>query len=143
MEVYFYISDPYTYVNLNDSIVDHIDVPPLFLGESAEHFTQWVAKKNDFKFPTPVINSAYRGSIIWEVYIDKNGNLSLVTLVNNDPLNSEMYNSITATLLSSPQWTPGRHEGEPAVTKYIMGVVWGHYRVNNKRGRMIFGGAYW
>ncbi|MCC8089263.1 MAG: hypothetical protein LIO79_08395 [Rikenellaceae bacterium] len=140
-EVIFYISDAYT-ISPIDSIADIIDTPPLFKNKGDEKiFSQWVLKKNEIKFPPNFtkLDVDHRGHLVLEVTINKNGELDLKVLKVKDTSSIDKYisNELIYTLKQSPRWKSGIHVGEIVDSKYIVSIVWGHYRGMGKSG-----GAY-
>ena len=139
MESFMYISDAYTPIkdSLSDSsfVVELVDIPPRFKNGDEGKFSKWVVKNNKFSIPRSMrLNSACRGHIIMDITIDKYGFLTTVKpLLVNDPFfQGLVYDGFSDAIINSPKWEPAINNGEPVETRYLIAVVWGHYRIEDQ-----------
>ncbi|MCD7962842.1 MAG: energy transducer TonB [Rikenellaceae bacterium] len=138
MEVYLYISDAYTYINGIDSLVDKVEIPPRFKNGDEKKFSKWILKKNDIKFPPDltILDPDYRGNIVMEVTIGKDGSLTHKVLGTRITSEDEYIpEQLAALFTKSPRWKPGMDNGEVVDAKYLVSLVWGHYRVVGQSGK--------
>ena len=100
--------------NTVHSFVD-VQVKPMFNGKSAdEAFREYI--NPIIVYPLIAAEHGIQGRVVVEFVIEKDGSLSNVTVVQGaDPL---LDNEALRVINSSPQWTPGKHNGKLARVSY-------------------------
>ena len=101
-----------------------LEVKPLFNSKDADAgFREYVNSK--IIYPKEAQEKGISGRVIAEFIIEIDGSISNVKFLRGvDPL---LDNEVFRVINSSPQWTPGKHEGNPVRVMYQFPFV---FRLN-------------
>ena len=103
-----------------------VEEKPLFNEKEAETaFREWVNSK--IVYPPVAQEKGITGRVFVEFAIDKDGSVTDVKLLRGvDPL---LDGETLRVISSSPNWTPGKHEGKPVKVLYQFQTI---FRSNNE-----------
>lgn len=130
-ENYMLISDAYTYVDNQLDQLEEVSIPPKFKGGDEKKFSKWILRNNDFNIhQNSRLNDAMRGHLIMDITININGNIVEVNplLFEDQYQNGAIARSFVKTVKKSPKWKPAMHDGKAVPARYLIAVVWGHWR---------------
>jgi len=130
---YFFISDAYTCIDEETNAFDRVRVPPKFKGGDEAKFCKWIKKNYKFDYfnSSMILSDANRGNLIFNITIDRYGNLSDIKplTVDDSSLDQEIFNGFFNLLERSPKWKPAKENGQEVESNYIIALVWGHFRL--------------
>jgi len=92
-----------------------VDVKPLFNGEDPDvEFRRWA--NSIMVYPREAAEQGITGRVFTEFIVECDGSVSNVTLLRGvHPL---LDNEVLRVLNTSPKWTPGKQDGQPARVRY-------------------------
>ena len=96
----------------------NIPVAPVFKGGS-RGLEKWI--QEHIQYPADAAKAKIEGRVIVEFVIDKNGVVTVPTVVRG--INDVFNNEALRVIRSLPRWTPGYAHGKPANTRYTYPVT--------------------
>jgi TonB family protein len=92
-----------------DSVYQKVDKMPLFNGNEAWTFIDWVAKQ--IRYPEDAIKNKITGRVTVRFVVEKDGALSSIEVLKGVDLTLD--NEAIRAIKSSPKWTPGMKNNVP------------------------------
>ena len=97
-----------------------VEQKPTFMGNEPVQFTKWVF--GQLKYPEEAKEKQIQGRVTLQFTIAKDGNVKDVTVAKSS--GSKILDDEAVRIVSmSPQWEPGKHNGEPVNVKFTFPVV--------------------
>ena len=97
-----------------------VEQKPAFQGSDTMEFTKWVFSQ--IKYPEEAKEKQIQGRVTLQFVIAKDGNVKDVTVARSS--GSQILDDEAVRVVSmSPQWEPGKQNGEPVNVKYTFPVV--------------------
>lgn len=98
-------------------IFKNVQHPPEFPGGISK-FNTYIAK--NLRYPEDTLNDI-QGRITLQMIIEKNGSISIVTLLNIK--SKALRNEVKRVFLNSPKWKPGLQNGKPVRVSYPFSIA--------------------
>ena len=97
-----------------------VEQKPTFMGNEPVQFTKWVF--GQLKYPEEAKEKQIQGRVTLQFTIAKDGNVKDVTIAKSS--GSKILDDEALRIVSmSPQWEPGKHNGEPVDVRFTFPVV--------------------
>jgi TonB family protein len=97
-----------------------VEQKPTFMGNEPVQFTKWVF--GQLKYPEEAKEKQIQGRVTLQFTIAKDGNVKDVTIAKSS--GSKILDDEAVRVVSmSPQWEPGKQNGEPVNVKFTFPVV--------------------
>ena len=97
-----------------------VEQKPTFMGNEPVQFTKWVF--GQLKYPEEAKEKQIQGRVTLQFTIAKDGNVKDVTIAKSS--GSKILDDEALRIVSmSPQWEPGKQNGEPVNVKFTFPVV--------------------
>jgi TonB family protein len=103
----------------NDQIFQVVEEMPLFMGQKADHFREYISK--NLKYPQIAMELGIQGRVFVSFVVETDGTVSNVSIERGvDPLLDKEAIRVVET---SPKWTPGKQRGEIVRTKFTFPII--------------------
>lgn len=97
-----------------------VEQKPTFMGDEPVQFTKWVF--GQLKYPEEAKEKQIQGRVTLQFTIAKDGNVKDVTVAKSS--GSKILDDEAVRIVSmSPQWEPGKHQGEPVDVRFTFPLV--------------------
>ena len=97
-----------------------VEQKPTFMGNEPVQFTKWVF--GQLKYPEEAKEKQIQGRVTLQFTIAKDGNVKDVTVAKSS--GSKILDDEAVRIVSmSPQWEPGKHQGEPVDVRFTFPLV--------------------
>lgn len=97
-----------------------VEQKPTFMGDEPVQFTKWVF--GQLKYPEEAIKQQVEGRVTLQFTIAKDGKVKDVKVARSS--GSKILDDEAVRIVSmSPQWEPGKHQGEPVDVRFTFPLV--------------------
>ena len=112
------VGSPETTVKTSDEVFTVVEEQPTFQGGGNAAFIDYVGK--NLQFPEALIEKNIEGKVYVEFVIEKDGTVTNVAVVKG--LDPDADKEAERVIQNSPQWTPGKQNGNPVRVRMILPI---------------------
>ena len=102
---------------------------PKFNGLEADQFIKWVYE--NLSYPQECITESVDGRVIVKFVIDERGKITAPRVVNINSANMCLGKEALRVISKSPEWTPGKVDGNPVKVNYTIPIIFQTVRMQN------------
>ena len=113
--------------NDKDQAVFSVEEMPKFKGRNLTYFRDWVQQR--VQRPAETKKEDIAGRVLISFIVERDGSLSDIQVIQS--VNEHLSEEAIRVVKSSPNWTPGKHQGELMRVKYIVPIDFRHAKLKH------------